>query len=1011
MGASSTHRLNVMRVQILAVCFMTLYFTGVEGVETRKDEVQQREKVDAQVSLDVQALLKVKESFLDRSGVLDSWEGNDTTPCSWNGVICGAGDINTSQPAVVSLVLRNSNLSGTISPSIGQLSHLETLHLGNNSLTGEIPFEIANLSALRFLDLSFNSLSGSLPFSLGNLRRLQEAIFDENYLIGEIPSSVQNLSSCVFFSVKGNWGLGGLIPAGLRSIPELNLQNTGLRGPLPSEFYINNLNTFLYLNNLVFPDPPDFSGLPVLRGLYMRNASLAPGPIPESLASVFSLEEIDFSDNSFVGEIPQWIATLPNLTVLRLSNNNISGSFPQQLGQISVLSTLDVSGNNLNGSLPEGLCAGGGLERLNLSRNRLDGPLTRAQLQNCSSLSVLDLGWNYFSGNLPSGLLSGAKNLSFLDLSHNWMDGSISWEELGSAESLMLLDLSNNEFSGNRLEGSLEPGLGNSLLHIQTLNLSRNLLTGEIPSDLGDLETLQILDLSRNRLSGEIPSSFGNLKSLRTLDLSYNDLSGKIGSTLLNLPELENLNLSYNMFSGSLPRSSVSWPSSSFFGNKDLCLTSCSQNSVTSDKGLSPGVLAGIIVGSVIGLGVIVGVFIALCMAVGCCKKRRIFLSRSQVERKNSNSKANPGGKPFLVPEIYKGFSYGDVMTATDNLNEKKVIGRGGYGTVYRGETPNGVIVAVKHVVLQEQQEPSSRRSSFQNYHLRDVEIAGQSRHKNIVNLIGFCQKADETFIVYEFMPNGSLGDALHRRGRRGQFEYSSQRASISTDNMEKLNWRTRLNILIGAASALEYMHNECRPQILHRDVKSNNILLDANFEARLTDFGMAKMVENVGLTIPSMAMATGSAGYLAPECFRNMKITDKSDVYSFGVVILETLTGIHPTESTAVSRMSDAQEDSSLVDLVISTLRQEGVLEAILDTALQEEVIESQVLEKQMTLVLQTGLLCTLEDPQQRPSMREVIEMLEYSKGERGKIRVPDLGDILENLNASPPLSPEHDL
>ncbi|BBM99181.1 hypothetical protein MPTK1_1g19400 [Marchantia polymorpha subsp. ruderalis] len=1022
---------------------------------------------ESDVNRDLQALLRVKESLVDTSGVLGSWDPSSSTPCNWTGVICRARDFDSTQPVVVSLVLRNCNLSGTISPGVGQLTHLETLHLGNNFLTGPIPPDLGNLSALRLLDVSYNSLTGSIPSTLGRLGRLEEAIFDENDLTGAIPSSVENLVSCAYFSVQGNRGIGGLVPAGLKIVRELNLQNTQLRGPLAEDFYDINLVTFLNLNNLDFSGSkePDLRRLPNLRGLYMRNTSLTKGPIPSGLASASSLEELDLSQNSFVDEIPQWIANLPNLKVLLLSSNALSGPMPELLGQNSELSVLDVSQNSLNGTVPQGLCNGGSLETLNLSGNRLEGYFP-PRLENCTSLIRVSLGRNLLSGSLPAGLGRSASNLSTLDLARNAFGGSIPGE-FGMLQKLLVLDLSDNRLSGtippqlgnllrlqtldlssnmlkgslppelancksletlllqgnlldgpapvktlsglvqlerlnlaeNRMQGRVEPGI-ESLTLLKSLNFSRNSLNGSIPSDWGSVQYLETLDLSRNQFSGGIPDSFSGLLFLQAIDLSFNQLGGTIPSSLLNLESLRSLNLSYNMLSGTVPEGRQEWPTSSFIGNEKLCVIDCLAAASATPAplanagrgegggGLSKGAVAGAVVGSIAGAALLAGLIIALCMH--CCTAQTALLGRAQSIRRKT-----PAVKPFLLPEIFKGFSYPDIMEATRNLSEDNVIGRGGYGTVYRGDFPAGMTCAVKQMVL----EQESSRSSFQN-HLREVEIAGQTRHKNIVSLVGFCQKGDETLIVYEYMPNGSLGDALHRRGRRGTYD---QGATIATGKGDKLNWRTRFNILCGAAGGLEYMHNECRPQVLHRDIKSNNILLDADMDARITDFGMAKMVENAGVSIPNMALVTGSAGYLAPEYYRNMRITDKSDVYSFGVVILETLTGMYPTENATVS------DDFSLVEYVITTLRQEGVLEAILDTALQEEVIESQDVEEQMTLVLQIGLLSTVEDPPQRPSMREVVEMLDYSKGEHGKVRVPDLGDLLQDLAASPAMSPSH--
>jgi serine/threonine protein kinase len=277
-----------------------------------------------------------------------------------------------------------------------------------------------------------------------------------------------------------------------------------------------------------------------------------------------------------------------------------------------------------------------------------------------------------------------------------------------------------------------------------------------------------------------------------------------------------------------------------------------------------------------------------------------------------------------------------------DCLTEDNIIGRGGAGTVYKGVMPSGSIVAVKRLAGE------GKGASHDHGFSAEIQTLGKIRHRNIVRLLGFCSNHETNLLVYEYMPNGSLGELLHNKERS-----------------QNLDWETRYNIAVQAAHGLCYLHHDCSPLIVHRDVKSNNILLDSSFQAHVADFGLAKLFQDSGKS-ESMSSIAGSYGYIAPEYAYTLKVNEKSDIYSFGVVLLELLTGKRPIEA----EYGDGIDIVQWVRRKIQT--KDGVLE-VLDPRMGGVGVPLQ----EVMLVLRVALLCSSDLPIERPTMRDVVQML----------------------------------
>ncbi|XP_047334169.1 LOW QUALITY PROTEIN: receptor-like serine/threonine-protein kinase At1g78530 [Impatiens glandulifera] len=306
------------------------------------------------------------------------------------------------------------------------------------------------------------------------------------------------------------------------------------------------------------------------------------------------------------------------------------------------------------------------------------------------------------------------------------------------------------------------------------------------------------------------------------------------------------------------------------------------------------------------------------------------------------------GGKLIMFRSSKMKSLNSDVFTEKAmKLSNKDIIGTGGYGTVYRLNMDSSLSFAVKRL----NKGSVERDEGFQ----RELEAMGDIKHKNIVTLHGYYSTPSYNLLIYELMPNGNLSSFLHDR---------------STETTTPvLDWASRYKIAVGIAKGLSYLHFDCIPHIIHRDIKSSNILLDENMEARVSDFGLATLMEADKTHVSTLV--AGTFGYLAPEYFDTGKATRKGDVYSYGVVLLELLTGKKPTDEAFI------EEGTKLVTWVKSVVeekKEEMVIDSRLECCSMEE-------EEEVKNVFSIALMCLEHEPSKRPSMAEVVKMLEQKK------------------------------
>ncbi|WOL04949.1 hypothetical protein Cni_G13672 [Canna indica] len=872
--------------------------------------------------------------------------------------------------SLMQLDLSNNSLSGAIPVEISELLNLTDLLLNNNSLSGLIPREIGNLNNLQMLTLYHNELRGRLPEEIGKLQQLQILYLYENQLSGEIPAALGNCTSLQMIDFYGNQ-FSGSIPVTLGRLTKLSflhLRQNDLSGEIPPSLGYCRQLTVLDLadNRLSGVIPATFGLLHLLEQFMLYNNSLE-GRIPDEMISCRKITRVNLSNNKFNGsilplcgsslllsidltnnsfnfEIPAHLGNSPMLSRIRLGNNRLTGEVPAALGEIMALSLLDLSINSLTGAIPVKLAACKNLTHIILNDNRLTGVIP-PWIGSLPWIGEMNLSSNSFFGPIPVELFN-CSNLLKLSLDNNLLNGSLP-SEISKLASLNVLNLAHNKLSG------LVPASIGKLSKLYDLRLSENRFSGPIPSELGQLQELQsALDLSFNNLTGGVPASLASLVKLENLNISHNSLTGEVPAEIGDMQSLVTLDLSNNGLQGQLDEAFSRWPQQSFAGNHELCgqpLQPCSMiDSAGHHSTLNSGAVATIAV-----FGVIFTILLLIAVIIWI---RKWNARRSIQVNLATSSKCSSQAYRELITKgsTWHELKWETIMEATSNLSDEFVVGSGGSGTVYKAELPTGEAVAVKKI-LHSSRDSLLHDKSF----LREIETLGRIKHRNLVKLLGYVSSnAGQHLLIYEYMENGSLWDWLHKPG-------------ASEKKKRELSWEARLKIAIGLARGVEYLHHDSVPRIVHRDIKSSNLLIDGAMEAHLGDFGLAKpaimeshIEESRGYTESGSCFA-GTYGYIAPECAYSLKATEKSDVYSMGVVLMELVTGLMPIDRS----FGDLDMVRWVQSRIVSSERDE-----LLDSALKSLVSHE---ESSMFEVLDVALKCTRAAPAERPSARQVADVL----------------------------------
>ncbi|KAM1721239.1 hypothetical protein ACFX12_022796 [Malus domestica] len=518
---------------------------------------------------------------------------------------------------------------------------------------------------------------------------------------------------------------------------------------------------------------------------------------------------------------------------------------------------------------------------------------------------------------------------------NNWDEDSVdpcSWAMITCSPDNLVIGLGAPSQS---LSGTLSGAFAN-LTNLRQVLLQNNNICGKLPSELGTLPKLQTLDLSNNRFSGLVPDSLAHLNTLQYLRLNNNSLSGPFPVSLAKIPDLAFLDLSYNNLSGPIPK----FPARTFnvVGNPLICASSstegCSGSATPVPLSLSlktsPGKHNSRTVAIALGLSLSCVLVIVLLLGILWHRKKQktqSILNISDIQEEGIVSLGN-----------LRSFTFKQLQLATDNFSSKHILGAGGFGNVYKGKLPDGTMVAVKRL---KDVTGTAGESQFRT----ELEMISLAVHRNLLRLIGFCATFSERLLVYPYMSNGSVAARL--RGKPA------------------LDWNTRKRIAIGAARGLLYLHEQCDPKIIHRDVKAANVLLDDYCEAIVGDFGLAKLLDHADSHVTTAVR--GTVGHIAPEYLSTGQSSEKTDVFGFGILLIELITGMRALEFGKT-----VNQKGAILEWV-KKIQQEKKVEVLVDRELGNNYDRIEVGE-----MLQVALLCTQYLPAHRPKMSEVVRMLE---------------------------------
>ncbi|CAA7402432.1 unnamed protein product [Spirodela intermedia] len=794
-----------------------------------------------------------------------------------------------------------------------------------NRMSGPFPEVLTNMTTLRNLSLEGNLFSGVIPRGLGNLVNLAELNINSNYFTGELPATLAGMNNLADLRISDN-SFSGAIPAFIGKwtlLEKLHMQGSSLEGPIPSA-----ISTLTRLADLRISDLkgrpsrfPDLSKMESLRIVILRNCSIH-GSIPGYIGEMKYLKTLDISFNKITGEIPRGFNQLGHVDFIYLTGNMITGEIPDWILERNDIA--DISFNNFTlGSLGPYECPRGNVNAVESYSRTVDKRSVQPCLKrnfpcasnkyqlslhiNCGGSEVMINRTKYEGDTEKKGasMLYQGTNWAFSS-SGNFMDDGMD-SDMYIASNTSALSMVNPELY--------------TRARLSPLSLTYYGLCLENGIYSVKLHFSEIVFKNDNTFSSLGRRGFNVFIQGKMVlnDFDIEDEAGGVGRAVIKVfnATVEDHSLKIQFYWAG--RGTTGIPRRGTYGPL-ISAISVESTFPPPQENKAKETLAKALVGASVSLVFLV--LISVCWKKGCL-----------------------GGKGAVDKDL-KGL---DLLTGSFNLNQIKIatknfdpankIGEGGFGSVYKGLLSDGAVIAVKQL--------SSRSRQGNREFVNEIGMISALQHPNLVKLYGCCTEGNQLLVIYEYMENNCLARSLFDPRWR-----------------PKLDWPMRQKICLGIARGLTYLHEESTLKIVHRDIKASNVLLDKDLNAKISDFGLAKLHEE-GHTHISTRIA-GTVGYMAPEYAMRGYLTEKADVYSFGVVALEIVSGKSNTN------YRPKEEFVYLLDWAC-VLQERGNLLELVDPDLGSNYAEEEAM-----LMLNVALLCANAAPTLRPTMSTVVSLLE---------------------------------
>ncbi|PIN02859.1 Serine/threonine protein kinase [Handroanthus impetiginosus] len=816
----------------------------------------------------------------------------DPDPCKWKNVQCSRDN------RVTKIQIGRQNLQGSLPPNLNNLTSLQAFEVQNNQLNGSLP-SFSGLNSLQSLLLSNNNFTSIPPDFFDGMNSLQSVYLDYNpFDSWVIPDGLKSASTLQTFSATSANISGPLPnffgPETFSSLTNLHLAFNNLEGPLPSTFAGSSIQS-LWLNGQRSSSRLNGSiailqNMTQLSQVWLHGNSFS-GPLPD-FTPLIQLQNLSLRDNSLTGPVPDSLVGLKSLMVVNLTNNMLQGKAPNFSKSVQV----DMSPDTNSFCLPyAGVECDPRVNNLLNVAGDLGYPSTFAQ------------NWK---GNDPcanswKGITCNNGNITVVN------------------------------FRGMGLSGTISPSFS-QITSLQRLILSSNNLTGTIPNELTKLPNLVELDVSNNQLYGKVPAFRNNL-------VPKTDGNVNIGK---DAP-----------------------PPTAHGGDRNSPSSSSGDNGSGNSNGKKSS--TGVVVGSVVG-GVCVLVFAGVMVfCVYRAKRKRngrvqsphamvihprdsgsedavkITIAGSSVNGGTSETYSHGSSGPSDLHIVEAGnmvISIQVLRNVTNNFSEQNILGRGGFGTVYKGELHDGTKIAVKRM------ESGVMSEKGLDEFKSEIAVLTKVRHRHLVALLGYCLDGNERLLVYEYMPQGTLSRFLFNWKEEG---------------LKPLEWTKRLTIALDVARGVEYLHGLAQQSFIHRDLKPSNILLGDDMRAKVSDFGLVRLAPDGKASIATKL--AGTFGYLAPEYAVTGRVSTKIDVFSFGVILMEMITGRKALDE---SLPDDSQH-------LVPWFRRMHINKDTFYKAIDPTIDLDEETFASISTVAELAGHCSAREPYQRPDMGHAVNVL----------------------------------